>query len=202
MLEYFEDFEQTEGSGHFFTPLAIAASIGKFLYLFHVLPTKMCSTFVKFMHKGLVFLRLFCMVLTLHVIPEYIGGSMFHPCHKSTQKLFRIAVKISQILLQSDQTNVCEILTTRSVEMDTILAISPISTFGSFKTISWILLTISGVVISFGPPELGMVLCSYDRNEIRQTTSESFHTTEQSSNNIYLAWSWFLKSFFRAKSSV
>ena len=43
--------ERIEGSGHFFTPLAFAPSIGKFLYLFHLLPSTTCSTFVKFMHK-------------------------------------------------------------------------------------------------------------------------------------------------------
>ena len=52
---------------------------------------------------------------------------------------------------------VCKILTTRSVEMDTISAISRTFTFGSFKTISWILLIISGVVILFGRNGLGMV---------------------------------------------
>ena len=45
-----EKNKQLEESGHFFTPLALAPSIEKFLYLFHVLPTKTCSTFVKFMH--------------------------------------------------------------------------------------------------------------------------------------------------------
>ena len=45
-------------------PLAFAPSIGKFLYLFHVLPTKTCSTFVKFMHKRLVSLCLFAMIKT------------------------------------------------------------------------------------------------------------------------------------------
>ena len=95
------------------------------------------------------------------------------PCfihrHKSTQKLFQIAVKIDQILLRCGYTNaflvdcenrgihlrqsflmhkcVCKILTTRSVKMDTI---SRNFNFGSFKTISWILLIISGVMISFG----------------------------------------------------
>ena len=44
---------------------------------------------------------------------------------------------------------VCKILTTRSVEMDTISAISRTYTFGSFKIISWILLIISGMMISF-----------------------------------------------------
>ena len=56
MLEY---FEPTEGSSYSFTPLAFAPSIGKFLYLFHVLPTKTCLTFVKFMHKELISLCLF-----------------------------------------------------------------------------------------------------------------------------------------------
>ena len=51
----------------------------------------------------------------------------------------------------------CKILTTRSVEMDTISVISRNFTFGSFKTISWILLIISRAVISFGRPGLGMV---------------------------------------------
>ena len=60
MLEY---FERTEGSRHFFKPLAFTPSIGKFLYLFHVLPTKTCSTFVKFMHKRLVSLCLFSMII-------------------------------------------------------------------------------------------------------------------------------------------
>ena len=55
------------------------------------------------------------------------------------------------------QKYVCKILTTCSVEMDTILAISRTFTFGSFKTISWILLIISGVVILFGRPWLGIV---------------------------------------------
>ena len=52
---------------------------------------------------------------------------------------------------------VCKILTTRSIEMDTISAISRTFTFGSFKTISWILLIISGAVITFGRSGLGMV---------------------------------------------
>ena len=52
---------------------------------------------------------------------------------------------------------VCKILTTCSVEMDMILTISWTFTFGLFKTISWILLIISGVVISFGRPGLGMI---------------------------------------------
>ena len=45
MLEY---LERTEGSSHFFMPLEFTPSIGKFLYLFHGIPTKTCSTFVKF----------------------------------------------------------------------------------------------------------------------------------------------------------
>ena len=103
------------------------------------------------------------------------------PCfihrQKWTQKLFLITVKLGQILLRSGHTNafwsivnnrgthlaqsflmhkcVCKILTTRPVEMDTISAISRTFTFGSFKTISRILLIISGVVISFGRPGLG-----------------------------------------------
>ena len=60
MLEY---FERAEGRGHFCTPLTFATSIGKFLYLFHVLPTKTCSTFVKFMYKGLVSLLLLMSIL-------------------------------------------------------------------------------------------------------------------------------------------
>ena len=49
----------------FFYALAFALSIGKFLYLFHVLPTKRCSTFAKFMHKRLVSLCLFSMYLVI-----------------------------------------------------------------------------------------------------------------------------------------
>ena len=41
--------------------LYFKSSIGKFLYFFHVLPIKKCSTFVKFLHKRLVSLRLFSM---------------------------------------------------------------------------------------------------------------------------------------------
>ena len=62
------------------TPLAFAPSIGKFLYFFHVLPTKTGSIFVKFMHKGLVSLCLFSMILTVqHILlflylrlPKYV----------------------------------------------------------------------------------------------------------------------------------
>ena len=39
---------------HFFSPIAFGPSIGKFLYLFYVLPTKTCSTFVKFEYKRLI----------------------------------------------------------------------------------------------------------------------------------------------------
>ena len=44
------------------------------------------------------------------------------------------------------------------IKMDTISAISRTLTFGSFKTISWILFIISAVVISVGRPGLGVVL--------------------------------------------
>ena len=54
-------------------------------------------------------------------------------------------IRVSQSFLMHKC--VCKILTTRSIEMDTI---SRTFTFGSFKTISWILLIIFGVVISFG----------------------------------------------------
>ena len=105
--------------------------------------------------------------------------------HNLTQKLFRITVKTFQILLQRDHTNlaqsflmhkcVCIILSTRSVEMDTI---SRTSSFGSFRKISWILLIISGVVILFGRPGFGMVslLLWLQRNSAN--TSEPFHMTQ------------------------
>ena len=63
----------------FFTPLAFAPSIGKFLYLFHVLPTKTCSTFVKFMHKRLVSLCLFSVVHLYLCLPDRCGQKI----HKS-----------------------------------------------------------------------------------------------------------------------
>ena len=90
-----------------------------------------------------------------------------NPCfirrHKLTQKLFRIAQSFFMYKC------VCKILTTRSVEMDTISAISRTFTFGSFKTISCILLIFFRVVAFFGRPGLGMVLCVH-------TTSTKFGT--------------------------
>ena len=53
-------------------PFAFAPSIGKFLYLFHVLPTKTCSTFVKFMHKGLV-IGLFMSILHVENFNDLLG---------------------------------------------------------------------------------------------------------------------------------
>ena len=44
-------------------------------------------------------------------------------------------------------------------------------------------------------------LCSYNLNKIRWITSEPFHTTEQSTSNIYRAWPCFLKRFFHEKCS-
>ena len=43
--------------------------------------------------------------LTLHVIPEYSGGSMFHTLTQINAKLFRFAVKVGTILLPSGHTN-------------------------------------------------------------------------------------------------
>ena len=91
---------------------------------------------------------------------------------QSMQKLFRIAAKIGLISLQNGHMKLflvdCEQLMhpsctelshpqmcmqnliKRSVEVNTISDITRTFTFGSFKTILWILLVISGVVISFG----------------------------------------------------
>ena len=99
--------------------------------------------------------------------------------HKSTKKLIRIAFEIGKKFAEmvtrmrfwSSVSNrsthlaqsflmhkrVYEILTIRSLEMDTLSAILRTFIFGSFETISWILLIISGVVISFGRPGLGIV---------------------------------------------
>ena len=74
----------------FFTPLLVfAPSIGKFLQLFHILPTKTCSTSVKFMHKRLVSLCLFSMICTMNFI-SYIR------CHiyLILQLFFQIAPNI------------------------------------------------------------------------------------------------------------
>ena len=113
--------------------------------------------------------------------------SCFIHRYKSTQKLFQIAVKIGQILFRNGHTNaflvdceqslqpsctelshpqcVCKILTTYSIEMDTI---SRIFTFGLFETILWILLIISGVVIShLDDLDFLWFLCSREHNEIR-----------------------------------
>ena len=93
----------------------------------------------------------------------WLQSKVVDPCfihhHELISKLFCLAVKIGQILLRSGYTN---------VTMDTIWVIARTFTFGSFKTISWILLIISGVVISFGRPGLGMdsVLERLQRNTI------------------------------------
>ena len=91
MLEY---FERTEGSGQFFTPLAFAPSVGKFLYLFHVLPTKTCSTFVKFMRKRLVFLCLFSMILGLKRVAA-----------KFVPKLLNLDQKIRRMTIAQEMLN-------------------------------------------------------------------------------------------------
>ena len=67
ILEY---DEQPEESGHSFKPLAFATSIGKFLYLFHVLLTKTCSISVKFVDKRLVSFCLCSMILSFDQCPH------------------------------------------------------------------------------------------------------------------------------------
>ena len=125
------------------------------------------------------------------------------PCcihrHKSTKKLFRIAVKIGQILLPSGHTNAflveCEQLWHPSCtelshaqmcmqNIDHTLSwdgydlsynISRTFTFRSFKTIWWILLTISGVVISFGWHRLMNGFDSnFDRRGLKDRTCQQW----------------------------
>ena len=67
------------------------------------------------------------------------------------------------------------VLTTPSVEMDTILAMSRTFTFESFQSISWISLINSGIVISFGQLGLRMVsvLIRPQRNLLRLPTNQA-----------------------------